>query len=105
MSVGLIAPGVDLGHYPSDWHLHSKDERYLEWVLRLGGREIDEPRPGDFALFKFGHSFSHGAIVEQWPVGIHSLIRIGVIRENFKDNQAFAKRQVRFFTLVPEGQP
>ena len=65
--VGVIPP-TDVGEYSAQWHLHRSRELYLEWV-RLFGTEIpvSEVKPGDFMVFRFGRTFSHGAIVIDMP--------------------------------------
>jgi cell wall-associated NlpC family hydrolase len=35
-------------------------------------------QPADFIVFKFGRTFSHGAIVVDWPLIIHAYIPHGV---------------------------
>lgn len=99
---GLI-PKTQIEHYPQDWHLHSDGERYLGWVLKLGGREIDSPQPGDLALFKVGRSYAHGAIVEEWPVGYHSVVGIGVVKDELT-NGYLRGRTPRFFSLFNKEQ-
>jgi NlpC/P60 family putative phage cell wall peptidase len=74
---GLI-PDIDPKPYPPDWHLHRDEERYLGWVKRYA-RLVEVPQPGDIALFQFGRCVSHGAIVIEWPVVIHSYLRDGCI--------------------------
>lgn len=74
---GLI-PDIDPRPYPPDWHLHRDEERYLGWVMRYA-QKIEEPRPGDIALFQFGRCVSHGAIVVEWPAIIHSYINEGCV--------------------------
>jgi len=59
-SVGLI-PHLDPEYVP-DWHLHRNAERYLQQVEQYCGR-VDVPQAGDIAVWKFGRTFSHGAIV------------------------------------------
>lgn len=99
---GLIAD-ADVGHYPPDWHLHRDEERYLGWVTRLGAREIAAPAPGDFALFRVGRAFAHGAIVTDWPCGIHAVIHEGVVLADLTQSW-LAGRAVRFFTMFdPEA--
>ena len=97
---GLV-PDVDVGHYPPDWHLHRDDERFLSWVLQLGGREVSAPLPGDFAVFHWGRAWAHGAIVTDWPHGIHAVVRVGVIPDDLTQGR-LAGRPVRFFTLFAE---
>ena len=68
---GLIEPNLTVDDYPMDWHLHRDEERYLNHVL-AHAHEVSDPQPGDVALFKFGRTVSHGAIVMDWPYIIHA---------------------------------
>lgn len=82
--------------YVPDWHLHRDAERYMHGLLRHA-RAIDVPEAGDVALFRFGRTFSHGAIVAEWPRLIHAYWAIGVV---WGDALRFplGDRPVRFFT-------
>jgi hypothetical protein len=76
--------------------LHRDAERYLEGLTRHAS-EIPAPLPGDIALFRFGRTFSHGAIVTQWPLLIHAYWNIGVVRGD-ATLYPLAGRPVKFFT-------
>lgn len=67
------------GYYPHDRHLHRSEEKYLEWILKYCNPVYGPPLPGDIAMFHFGKSSSHSAIVTEWPYIIHAYIRMGVI--------------------------
>jgi NlpC/P60 family putative phage cell wall peptidase len=60
--LGLV-PAFDPRPYATDWHLHRSEEKYLGGVMRYAVK-VDEPQPGDVALFKFGRCLSHGGIVD-----------------------------------------
>jgi cell wall-associated NlpC family hydrolase len=92
----------DTGPYPTDWHLHRAEERYLGFVRRRA-REITlrEVKPGDFAVFKIGRCFAHGAIVIDWPLVIHAYIRRGVVYGEATKGE-FANRAVKYFTFWNE---
>jgi len=75
-AVGLIERPT-VAEYPSDWALHRSEERYLDVVQQYAHR-IDAPQPGDIVVWKFGRTFSHGAIVVQWPQVIHAQRNEGV---------------------------
>lgn len=77
---GVIAP-VAISHYPPDWHLNRGGERYLDQVLGRAA-PIAEAEPGDFALWRIGRAFAHGAIVIAWPRIIHAVVGIGVIEDD-----------------------
>lgn len=84
-AAGLIAP-PNAGPYPADWHLHRDAERYLQTVFRdaVERPPVAErtPEPGDVVLFRFGRTFSHGAIVIDWPVIVHAYVGKPVSPEN-----------------------
>ena len=92
-----IAPHVEPPFYVPDWHLHRDAERYMEGLLGYA-RPIDgPPLPGDIALFRFGRTFSHGAIVVEWPRLVHAYWAIGVV---WGDATLYPlkDRPVRFFS-------
>lgn len=78
-NAGVITD-IDTGEYPRDWHIHKTDERFLTFVPGFA-REITETEvgPGDLILFRIGRVFSHGAIVVDWPQGIHAAIQAGMV--------------------------
>lgn len=87
--------------YASDWMMHRDEERFVS-IVRQHAREIerDKASPGDFAIFKFGRCFSHGAILIEPPIAIHAVIRGGcVCRADIDRDADLAERPVKFFTL------
>ena len=71
-AVGFRVPNFDdLGFFSKDWHLHEREERYLE-ILKLWMSEIETPERGCTALFKIGRVYSHAAIIVDWPHVIHT---------------------------------
>lgn len=86
--------------YPPDWHLHRSEELYIDWLLRCGGVEIEgPPQPGDVAVWRFGRTFSHGAIVVAWPTVIQAYLSRNVEYASALD-EPLASRPVRFFSLL-----
>ena len=76
--------------YPHDWHLNQTAELYLfgkddtPGVLSFCNElEWEEPLPADVILFKFGHCFSHSAIVIEWPIIIHAWRMRPVSRDDY----------------------
>ena len=73
-----IIERLQIPHYPHDWHLHQDGELYLFGKDGTPGllhfcREIEgQPQAGDIVVWKFGHCFSHAAIVTEWPMIIHA---------------------------------
>jgi len=95
LNCGLITnDGVD--DYPIDWALHRDEERYLAIVERYCAL-VETPESGDLVVFKYGRTFSHGAIVLDYPHIIHALRgeKAGVIFDHA--GQGELKRRERVF--------
>ena len=91
--------------YSPQWMLHRDEEQFLGWVTPYA-REIDRAAvgPGDFAIWRFGRTYSHGAIVIDMPEIIHAVIAGGaVVRGNADRDEELASRPVRFFTLFGDA--
>ncbi|MES2055815.1 MAG: hydrolase [Pseudomonadota bacterium] len=113
VNTGLV-PNFKIPHYPHDWHMHRDAERYLatvvSYAVEMPPPHEREPLPGDIAVFRFGRTFSHGAIIVKWPLIIHAYIGKPVSHEDFttSPNLQFigeathdrgAPRPMRIFTL------
>lgn len=100
-SLGLI-PEV-APSYVRDWHLHRSEELYLGWVMKFS-TEIDRASvgPGDFGLWKYGRTFSHGAIIIEPPVVIHAYLGRNVELIDMDGDEELRTREARFFTLWGE---
>lgn len=61
VDTGVLQP-FDPRPYPSYFYMHSSEPKYLDWVEKFGSK-VDEPEPGDLALFQFGKAISHGGIM------------------------------------------
>ncbi len=94
-----IAPHVDPGPYPRDWHMHRDEERYLAILETYLTRTAGPPLPGDVALYRFGRCAAHGAIVVEWPQIVHAYVPVGkVVLDDAEANQALVPRFVGFWT-------
>lgn len=106
-----IIPDFSTGYYPSDWALNRKTERYLEFVKQYATEIPGPPLPGDIVMFKYGHCFSHGGIVVEWPLIIDARrdARMVTLTDVLKDQAllwegqpgAETPRQRIYFTLWP----
>jgi NlpC/P60 family putative phage cell wall peptidase len=86
--------------YPPDWHLHRSAERYMIDVLKYA-REItiEAIGPGDLILYKFGRTYSHGAIVVDYPQVVHAVLRDGSVTLGDADRDVeLIGRPTRFFS-------
>lgn len=98
-AVGLvphIAPD-----YSAQAMMHRDEELYLQWVTpharEIGRADID---PGDFAIWRFGRTYSHGAIVIDRETVIHAVISAGaVVLADLNRDIDLVRRPARFFSL------
>ena len=103
-AAGLI-PHINPDYSPQAM-MHRDGEAYLAWVTPYA-REIEREQvaPGDFAIWRYGRSYSHGAIVIEPPLVIHAII-IGsaVVLADMDRDEELCRRPVRFFTLFEEAR-
>jgi len=90
---------------PQDW-LHNHNERkYLDRAEKEAV-EISEESigPGDLALYRVVHSWTHGAIIIEWPrYVLHPVVGLGVIGSHGTQEGFLKHRPRRFFRFVREG--
>jgi NlpC/P60 family putative phage cell wall peptidase len=101
-AVGLIPP-TDVGLYSHQWHLHRSAERYLEWVERFA-HEIPraEAHAGDFLVWRFGRTYSHGAILIDARRIVHAYAQAGkVILDDAAMHPELKNRPVKAFSFWP----
>lgn len=108
LEAGLV-PAASFESYPADWMQHRTEERFLGWVEKYADR-VDSALPGDIVVWRYGHCFSHGAIVVDWPIVLHSYRRErGVVwgdatkgelaTERLKDGTE-QPRELRFYSIA-----
>ncbi len=101
-AAGVIGE-ADVGAYASQWHLHRGEELYLRHLQALGGREIvrAEALAGDFVLWRYGRTFSHGAILTgQGAQVVHACRGLGVVLGDMDAEEDLRTRPVKLFTLL-----
>lgn len=86
--------------YARDWHLHQGAELYLDQVRRFA-TEVPRARvdAGDFALWRFGRTFSHGGIMTDPDNVIHAWRGVGVTLDRLDEQSDLSRRERLFFTL------
>jgi cell wall-associated NlpC family hydrolase len=96
---GFIPRGYEPPEYSSQWHLHRSEELYLAEIDKFAVETSCPPLPADFVVFKFGRTFSHGGIVVDWPLIVHSYIPRGVtLADAVRDGQ-LAGREMRVYRI------
>lgn len=94
-------PRIEPGYYPAGWHLHHDENRYINWLLKYTDEFGGPPLPGDIVMFKTGRAFGHGAIVIEWPNGIHAASADGAIVTKSDLTQGWlAPLKRRYFSIA-----
>lgn len=99
-AVGLLPADYDPRPYPVQWFLHRDQERYVEAVAGHAQR-VDRPEPGDVALFRFGRTASHGAIVIDADRMVHAYRPSR--RVELAEIRGLAHRFDSFWGIAPRG--
>jgi len=93
--------------YPHDWHMHRNEELYLSWAATVGAVEIpvEQAGPGDFIIWKFGRTFSHGAIFVDPPMIIHATqVAQMVTLDRWTADEELSSREHKVFTFWPGAE-
>lgn len=105
---GLIAP-FDPRPYSPRWHMHRSEEKFVDWVTeKLHAREVERPRIGDVLIWRFGRTFSHGAVLVNSQEVLHAYHAAGMVTISRLDEPSLSHmalhsltvpRPVRYFDL------
>lgn len=95
----IVNPEVP--NYQGHWHLHRSEELYIQGLEKYCKR-VEVPNPADIALFHCGRTYSHAAIITEWPMIIHSMAPIGVIMTDaLKDGilrREHGRHEIQFYS-------
>lgn len=97
-AVGLVAEGFDPRPYPRTWYLHRDEERFMGFLIDQS-RRTDAPQAGDVALYRFGRTASHGAILIDDDYMIHAYQPSGQVE--IVERRALADRLDSYWTVCP----
>jgi cell wall-associated NlpC family hydrolase len=95
-AVGLVPADFDPRPYSPDWYLHRDEERFLAHVLPRA-RRLERGERGDIALYRYGRSISHGAILVDDEQLIHANRLTGLVE--LCERRALAPRFDSFWTV------
>ncbi len=96
---GVLPREYEPPHYSVQWHLHRSEELYLKEIEKFVVEIDTPPLPADFIVFRFGRTFSHGAIVVEWPIVIHSYIPHGVLLSDALRDGELLSREYKCFEV------
>lgn len=102
-NAGVLAPDApEPRWYAPQLHVHSREERLIEYIKAYGGVEIseDEAKPADLIVYKTGQSHGHGAIIVDFPARmVHTLPMTGCTYGHCTSEGRVAQCARRYFTL------
>lgn len=96
-----IIEHAEPGNYEQQWMLHRDEEKYIAGLMQYC-EEIERPGMGDIAVWQIGRTYSHGAIVVEWPaLIIHAYLPERFVVYGDASKGDLSGRKVRFFS--PRG--
>lgn len=102
---GVLPRNYQPPEYSVQWHLHRSEELYLREIENFVSEINGPPQPADFIVFRFGRTYSHGAIVVEWPIVIHSYIPHGVLLSDALRDGELLGRPHKCFAIAASIQP
>ena len=110
---GLIAAFTPES-YTRDWHLHRGEEKYL-FVVERYARAVDgdetpiqerdqsfKVASADILMFRHGRTYSHAAIVTEWPYIIHAYAQAGIVVEQDVRNTVMSHKDCLVYSYCGE---
>jgi cell wall-associated NlpC family hydrolase len=85
--------------YANDWSLHNPKREIFREIVLQSCHQIEEKqlKKGDIILYQFGKAMSHGAILMDNDMIIHSEVDVGVTVAN-RGYSVWTKREREYYT-------
>ncbi len=101
----LVPPELDPRPYAPDWHLHKGEELFLGWLNQFGS-PVQRPQPGDVVVWRYGRTYSHGAVVVDDAGGIvHAVKAAGcVVRGHLHETELARRESLCYQVNGTEGE-
>lgn len=100
---GVLPLDYQPPEYSVQWHLHRSEELYLKEIAKFVTEIAGPPQPADFVVFRYGRTYSHGAIVVDWPGVIHSYVPHGVLLGDALRDGELLGRPYKLFELKADA--
>jgi len=113
VDTGLVA-AFDPRPYSPRWHVHRGEEKFIDFLVKLGAREIRDPRLGDVLVWQFGRCYGHGAILVNREEVVHAYGAAKMCIVSRLDEPTLSKvairghdypRPVRYFDVWSAARP
>lgn len=92
-------PRLDPGFYAPQYGLHRSDTLFEGWVAQYADRVEGPPQLADVVLFRFGRTFSHGAIAIGGGQIVHAVLRADCVLISRLDEPEYAALERRIYRL------
>lgn len=89
---------IDPRPYSKQWMLHRSAEQYLAWVKKYAD-EVEEPRPGDIVLMRYGRTLSHSGIVIEGTRLIHAYAKERMVTWGDLKQEPFVGRELHYYRI------
>lgn len=72
VAAGIVPPDEKLPYYPFQWNMNGDTESLVTFIRRFCPEITGPPKPASLVVWKMGRTFSHGAVIIDWPLCIHA---------------------------------
>lgn len=91
IAAGIVPADEQLPHYPFQWCMNGSTESLINFIKRFCPEFDGPPKPASLVVWQMGRTFSHGAIVVDWPKCIHANVQSGCEWMDAEADQRFAR--------------
>jgi hypothetical protein len=96
-AIAGFAKDYKLPNHNVAWHLHKDSpnfdpDMYTREIEKFATEVPGPPLPADVAIFWWGHAYSHGAIVIEWPTKLIHCFPVGGVQLVDATRDPFLKR-------------
>lgn len=92
-------PHLDPGIYAPQYGLHRGDSLFESWVREHADETGEPPAAGDVVLFRYGRTYSHGAIAINDHQIVHAVLRADCVLISGLDEPEYAALERKTYRL------
>lgn len=90
---------IDTGEYAQDWALHRSEEKMIAFIEKHA-TPVPFAMPADIVVYRFGRTYSHAAIVVDWPLVIHADRDLGEVNYADGEQGVLADHKKLFYSVT-----
>jgi hypothetical protein len=77
IAAGIVPRNETLPFYHFQWNQSDGTESLIDFIRKFCPEFAGPPKPASIVVWQMGRTYSHGAIVVDWPRCIHAHVRNG----------------------------